>query len=182
MQVMLDYVDIRRKVTSEFPAPPGSPQRTLWGRFSMTVYKAGSKTNTIPGTAAISFDTRTIPEEKAEDVAKNLTKFFEEAKEETGVEATLEFITKHAGWGSNPENAFIKVFHQAVNEATGHELPLCADLGGNDGYYFTAHGIPTACLGTIAEDSNFHGIDEWLSIKDFDTVKKSLIRFAELCE
>ncbi|TFH02762.1 MAG: M20 family peptidase, partial [Candidatus Thorarchaeota archaeon] len=51
MQVMLDYVDVRRKVESEFPAPPGSPHQTLWGRFSMTVYKAGSKTNTIPGKA-----------------------------------------------------------------------------------------------------------------------------------
>jgi di/tripeptidase len=98
------------------------------------------------------------------------------------VEASLEFITKHAGWGSDPENEFIKIFYDAVKEVRGSDLPMCADLGGNDGYYFTQHGIPTACLGTVADDSNFHGIDEWLSIKDFDTVKSSLIRFAELCE
>ena len=47
MQAMLDYVDLRRKVESKLPAPPGSPHQTLWGRFSMTVFHAGSKTNTI---------------------------------------------------------------------------------------------------------------------------------------
>ncbi len=182
MQVMLDFVDVRRKVTSEFPAPPGSPQQTLWGRFSMTVYKAGSKTNTIPGTAAISFDTRTIPEESVEDVANSIQTFFDNAKDETGVEATLDFITKHAGWGSDPENQYIQTFYEVVKSVTGEDLPMCADLGGNDGYYFTTHNIPTACIGTIADDSNFHGIDEWLSIKDFNTVKKSLVHFAEVCE
>ncbi len=180
MQVMLDYVDIRRKVTSKFPAPAGSPQQTLWGRFSMTVYNAGSKTNTIPGTADISFDCRTIPEEDIEAVAKDIENFFEKAKEETGVDASLEFMSKHAGWGSDPENDFIKRFHSAVIEVTGTEIPLSADLGGNDGYYFTSHGIPTACFGTIADDSNFHGIDEWLSMKDFDLVKNVIIRFAEM--
>jgi acetylornithine deacetylase/succinyl-diaminopimelate desuccinylase-like protein len=69
-----------------------------------------------------------------------------------------------------------------VKGATGKDLPMCADLGGNDGYYFTMHDIPTACIGTIADDANYHGIDEWLSIKDYDVVKDALIRFAEMCE
>jgi len=182
MQVMLDYVDIRRKVVSEFPAPPGSPHQTLWGRFSMTVYKAGSKTNTIPGKAEISFDCRTIPEEKVEDVAKDIEAFLEKAKEETGVEASLSFKTKHAGWGSDPENKFIKIFHKAVHDAVDPEIPISGDLGGNDGYYFTTHGIPTACYGTLRDDNNYHGIDEFMHLEDFEKVKKVLIHFAEKCE
>ncbi|TFG94039.1 M20/M25/M40 family metallo-hydrolase, partial [Candidatus Thorarchaeota archaeon] len=179
MQVMLDYVDIRRKVESEFPAPPGSPHKTLWGRFSMTVYKAGSKTNTIPGKAEISFDCRTIPEEKVEDVAKDIEAFFERAKEETGVEATLTFKIKHAGWGSDQENKFIKLFLKAVHEAVDDTIPISADLGGNDGHYFTTHGIPTACFGTLRDDNNYHGIDEFMHIEDFEKVKNVLIHFAE---
>ena len=182
MQVMLDYVDVRTKVVSELPAPPGSPHRTLWGRFSMTILKAGSKTNVIPGKAEISFDCRTVPEEDVEVVAKDIEDFLETAKEETGVEASLEFITKHAGWGSDSENKYIKTLHAAVNEAAGEELSVSADLGGNDGYYFTSVGIPTACYGTIADDSNFHGIDEWLDIRDYEKVKNTLITFAEKCE
>ncbi|MGY5852991.1 MAG: ArgE/DapE family deacylase [Candidatus Thorarchaeota archaeon] len=182
MQVMLDYVDVRRKVVSEFPAPPGSPHVTLWGRFSMTMYDAGSKTNVIPGKADISFDCRTIPEEDVEEVAKDIEQFLEKAKEETCVEATLTFKTKHDGWGSDPENKYIKLFHEAVKETVDPELPISADLGGNDGYYFVAHNIPTVCYGTIDDDAHFHGIDEWLSLKDFEKVKKALIAFAEKCE
>lgn len=182
MEYMLDYVDVRTKVVSEFPAPPGSPHQTLWGRFSMTILKAGSKTNVIPGKAEISFDCRTIPEEDVESVAKDLQAFLGKATEETGVEASLEFITKHAGWGSDSENKFIKTLHAAVNESAGEELAIAGDLGGNDGGYFTSVGIPTACYGTIEDDSNFHGIDEWLSIKSYERVKNALIHFAEKCE
>jgi succinyl-diaminopimelate desuccinylase len=182
MQFMLNYVDIRRKVESKFPAPEGSPHTTLWGRFSMTMYNAGSKTNIIPGKAEISFDCRTIPEEDVEAVAKDIKNYLEKAKEETYVYASLNFITKHAGWGSDQDNKYIKLFHSAVQEAVNPDIPIAADLGGNDGHYFIAHGIPTACYGTIADDANFHGIDEWLSLKDFDDVKKALICFAERCE
>jgi succinyl-diaminopimelate desuccinylase len=182
MQVMLDYVDIRRKVESEFPAPPGSPHQTLWGRFSMTVYQAGSKTNTIPGKAEISFDCRTVPEEDVETVAKDIEEFFAKAKEETCVEATLTFKTKHAGWGSDRENKFIKAFHAAVHEAVNPEIPISADLGGNDGHYFTSHGIPTACFGTLRDDNNYHGLDEFMHLEDYEIVKKALIHFAETCD
>ncbi|RDE11533.1 MAG: hypothetical protein C4K49_11730 [Candidatus Thorarchaeota archaeon] len=179
LNVMLDYVDVRRKVESKLPAPPGSPYKNLWGRFSITVYHAGTKTNVIPGKAEISFDCRLIPEENPDDVARNLEEFFEKAKEETSVEATLEIKTKASGWGSDPNNRLMKAWHAAVKEVVGPSIPLAADLGGNDGHYFVKVGIPTACFGTIADDTNFHGIDEFMRIGDYEKVKKSLICFAE---
>jgi acetylornithine deacetylase/succinyl-diaminopimelate desuccinylase-like protein len=148
----------------------------------MTIYKAGSKTNTIPGKAEISFDCRTIPEEDVEEVAKDIEAYLEKAKEETGVDATLKFITKHAGWGSDRENKFIKAFHAAVHKSVSPEIPISADLGGNDGYYFTTHGIPTACYGTLRDDNNYHGLNEFMHLEDFEKVKKALIHFAETCE
>jgi di/tripeptidase len=54
-------------------------------------------------------------------------------------------------------------------------------LGGNDGHYFTSHGIPTVCYGTLADDNNFHGLDEFMHLTDFEKVKKVLIHFAETC-
>ena len=182
MQVMLDYVDIRRKVVSKLRAPPGSPHQTLWGRFSMTVYNAGSKTNTIPGKAEISFDCRTIPEEDIGEVVKDIEEFFEKAKEETGVEASLEFKTKHAGWESDPENKYVKAFHEAVKDAVDPDITISGDLGGNDGFYFTTHGIPTICYGTLRDDNNYHGLNEFMHLEDFEKVKKVLIHFAEVCD
>ncbi|TFG32609.1 ArgE/DapE family deacylase [Candidatus Thorarchaeota archaeon] len=182
MQAMLDYVDLRRKIESDLPAPPGSPHRTLWGRFSMTVYHAGSKTNTIPGKAEISFDCRTIPEEEVKDVAKDIEDFLEKVKEETCVEASLSFKSKHSGWGSNPDNEYVKSFHSAVKSVVGPDISIAADLGGNDGHYFTSHGIPTVCFGTLRDDNNYHGLDEFMHLEDFETVKKVLIHFTEKSE
>jgi acetylornithine deacetylase/succinyl-diaminopimelate desuccinylase-like protein len=179
LNVMLDYIDVRGKVESKLPAPPGSPHKNLWGRFSMTVYNAGTKTNIIPGKAEISFDCRLIPEEKPDDVARDLERFFEKAKEETGVEASLEFKTKASGWGSDPNNKYVKAWLAAVKEAVGGDIPMAADLGGNDGHYFVSVGIPTACFGTIADDTHFHGIDEFMRLSDYEKVKKALICFAE---
>lgn len=179
LSFMLDYVDVRGKIESKLPAPPGSPHKNLWGRFSMTVYNAGTKTNIIPGKAEISFDCRLIPEERPDDAAKDLQQFFEKAKEETGVEASLEFMIKAGGWGSDPGNKYMKAWAAAVRESVGEDIPMAADLGGNDGHYFTSLGIPTACFGTIADDTHFHGIDEFMRLTDYEKVKKALIYFAE---
>ncbi|TXT53747.1 MAG: hypothetical protein BAJATHORv1_120042 [Candidatus Thorarchaeota archaeon] len=182
LNYMLGFIDVRAKVQSQLPAPPGSPHQNLWGRFSMTVYQAGSKTNVIPGKAAFSFDCRAIPEEDPKEVVKSIEEYVEKAKEETCVEASLTFKQAVSGWGSDAENEFVIAFHSAVKKAVDPNIPIAADLGGNDGHYFTAVGIPTACYGTIEEDSNFHGIDEWLSIKTYESVKAALIHFAETCE
>ncbi|MHA2313407.1 MAG: peptidase dimerization domain-containing protein, partial [Candidatus Thorarchaeota archaeon] len=133
LNVMLDYVDVRRKIVSKLPAPPGTPHQNLWGRFSMTMYDAGSKSNVIPGKAEITFDCRLVPEEKPEDVQKSIQEFLEKAKEETGVEASIEFKMNVHGWSSDPSNEYIQRFHAAVKEAVDPDLPIAADLGGNDG-------------------------------------------------
>ncbi|UCH04510.1 MAG: ArgE/DapE family deacylase [Candidatus Thorarchaeota archaeon] len=182
MTVMLDYVDMRHKVESELPAPPGSPHLTLWGRFSMTMFQAGSKSNVIPGKAEITFDCRLIPEEKPNEITKDIESFLEKAKEETGVEASIEFKMKVDGWSSDPEDKFVKTFHAAVREAVDLDLPIAADLGGNDGHFFTEVGIPTACYGTLRDDNNYHGLDEFMHLEDFEKVKSALITFAERCE
>jgi succinyl-diaminopimelate desuccinylase len=181
LTAMLDYVDVRKKVVSSIPAPPGSPSQKLWGRFSMTVFKAGSKTNIIPGKADISFDCRLIPEEHPEEAAKQLTAFFERVREETCVDADLKFITKAPGWSSDPNNRYLKTFHEAVKKEVSSSIPIAADLGGNDGHYFTRVGIPAACYGTLADDTNYHGLDEFMRFDDFEKVRRTLIRFGETC-
>ena len=179
LDVMMDYVDVRRKVESELPAPPGTPHQNLWGRFSLTMFQSGSKSNVIPGKAEITFDCRLVPEEDPEEVKKNIEEFLEKAKEETGVDASIEFKMNVHGWSSDPENKYIRRFHDAVKESVDPEIPIAADLGGNDGHFFIEVGIPTACYGTLRDDNNYHGLDEFMHLSDFQSVKDVLIAFAE---
>jgi len=71
---------------------------------------------------------------------------------------------------------------EAAREVADPQIVMAADLGGNDGHYFTSVGIPTVCFGPIAADTNFHGIDEFMRFSDYEKVKGVLIRFAEMCE
>ncbi|NWF95312.1 MAG: M20/M25/M40 family metallo-hydrolase [Candidatus Thorarchaeota archaeon] len=178
---LLDYQDVRRKVVSSVAAPPGSPYQTLWGRFSLTVLSAGSKTNIIPGTAEVSFDCRLIPEERPDDAMRELEAFLVRVREEVGVEAEITFLNKSSGWASDPTDPMIRLFHEAVREVADPDIQLAGDLGGNDGDYFMSVGIPTACYGTIYEECNFHGVDEFLRLEDYEKVKRSIMRFAEKC-
>ncbi|MFW9846290.1 MAG: hypothetical protein ACFFD6_06060, partial [Candidatus Thorarchaeota archaeon] len=70
----------------------------------------------------------------------------------------------------------------SVKEAVDPGLPIAADLGGNDGHFFTEVGIPTACYGTLRDDNNYHGLDEFMHLSDFESVKDALICFAERSE
>ncbi|MBY8998926.1 MAG: M20/M25/M40 family metallo-hydrolase, partial [Candidatus Thorarchaeota archaeon] len=90
--------------------------------------------------------------------------------------------TKHAGWESDPENKYVKAFHEAVKDAVDPDITISGDLGGNDGFYFTTHGIPTICYGTLRDDNNYHGLNEFMHLEDFEKVKKVLIHFAEVCD
>ncbi len=181
MNALLRFADLRRKVTSQYPAPPESPFQNLWGRFSMTVYKAGTKTNVIPGKAEISFDCRIIPEENPDEVANQISEFLEKTREETGIQLDVSFITKANSWVSGTDNPYAQAFHKSVNSTVGTPVPMAIDLGGNDGSFFVNAGIPAVCYGTIAKDNNFHGIDEFMRLDDFDKVKRALIHFAESC-
>ena len=85
------------------------------------------------------------------------------------------------GWHTDPDHAHVKAFHSAVQAAVSPDVPIAADLGGNDGHFVTEVGIPTVCYGTLADDNNYHGLDEFMWLHDFEKVKKVLIQFAEMC-
>jgi di/tripeptidase len=42
--------------------------------------------------------------------------------------------------------------------------------------------VITSCFGTLRDDNNYHGLDEFMHLADFETVKKVLIHFTEMCE
>jgi len=66
------YSKIRERVRSKIPAPPGSPYKQIWGRFSLTMLSSGAKENIIPGECEARFDLRVCPDEDYENAKKDL--------------------------------------------------------------------------------------------------------------
>ncbi len=169
------FIKIRENKQSICNAPPGSIKEKVWGRFSFTMIGGGIKENIIPNEAWAKFDMRLIPEENPEEAINELHNFVNNIKINGKILLSIEKIDK--GYLTNPSNSFIQMFIESTKKVFGRTLPLTASLGGNDGRFLADKGIPVIAYGVIADDTNFHGIDEFVHIKDLKNVRDVFVEF-----
>ena len=160
------YKKTVEKKESILEAPPEAPRRFIWGRFTLTMIRAGEKENVIPGTCEIRFDRRLLPEESVRDAEKEVNTYFKEALNKTGCKASLEFTNRQAGYHTPKDLTFVQTVAKSIAKTIGQSLPFAGELGGNDGGFFAKHGIPVVCYGTLRADTQYHGIDEFVYLDD----------------
>ncbi|MEM1588591.1 MAG: M20/M25/M40 family metallo-hydrolase, partial [Candidatus Bathyarchaeia archaeon] len=131
----------------------------------------------IPGEAKAIFDFRLIPEENIEEAKKEFITYLEEISNELNVKPELTSFNGGGNYYTDPNHPFVKNFKKTVEKVMGKKVPLAAELGGNDGKYTSAKNIPTVCFGPIAKDSRFHGVDEFIRIKDVLTVRDVVLNY-----
>ena len=176
LQKISKYAKIRERVRSKIMAPPGSPHKHIWGRFALTMLSAGIKENVIPGECEARFDLRVCPDENYEAAKKHFTKYFKKVRSACKADATLEYTRKeHSNYFTDPEHPLVKRFCRAARKALGRQIPIAGELGGNDGRYFARAGIPVVCFGPLREECRFHGIDEFVYLKDIELVSRTLV-------
>jgi len=176
---MEEYRRAVEKKESTLLAPPESPRRFVWGRYSVTMIKAGEKENIIPGVCEVRFDRRLLPEEPVDEAERELTRFFEKAKSNAGCDASLELVNRQQGYSTPKELVFVQTVSECIQGITGRRLPSAAELGGNDGSFFAKNGIPVICYGTIRADTRYHGIDEFVHLQDLKNVRDLIIKLGK---
>jgi len=170
------YAKIRERIRSKILAPPGSPHKQIWGRFTLTMLHAGEKENIIPGECEARFDMRVCPDENYERAKRDLERYFKKLRSAQGVKATLEFTQQTpSNYFTDPKHPIVARFARAASEAFGRRIPVAGELGGNDGHFFSKIGIPVISFGPIRDDCRFHGVDEFVYLKDIELVKKTLV-------
>ena len=176
LQRLSKYAKIRERIRSKILAPPGSPHKQIWGRFTLTMLNAGQKENIIPGECEARFDMRVCPDENYERAKRDLERYFKKLRSAQGVKATLEFTQQTpSNYFTDPKHPIVARFARAASEAFGRRIPVAGELGGNDGHYFSKVGIPVISFGPIRDDCRFHGVDEFVYLKDIELVKKTLV-------
>jgi succinyl-diaminopimelate desuccinylase len=170
-----NYKKMVEKKESVLFAPPGSPKKFVWGRYSVTMIRAGEKENVIPGICEARFDRRLLPEESVGSALEELKEFFKTSSKKVGCDATLEIINKQQGYYTSKDQVFVQTVAEKINETIGFSLPFAAELGGNDGSFFAKNGIPVICYGTIRTDTQYHGVDEFVYLEDLKNTR-DLIR------
>lgn len=168
----------REQKLSSLDAPPNSLKGKVWGRFSVTMLQSGIKSNIIPGVAEATFDMRLIPEEDSIQAQNELRSFLEKVDlGDQRYKIDLKFILTGGNYYTDPRSPFVCGLKIAIEKVTGKEVPLAAELGGNDGRYTSAKGIPTISYGPIGTDTNFHGINEFVWLKDIKNVRDSIVEY-----
>jgi succinyl-diaminopimelate desuccinylase len=182
VKIMSSLQDYKKKLSSrksKLAPPPDSPQNRIWRRLSVTMIHAGDKENVIPGECEIRFDLRAIPEEDIDELKNATQVFILNEAEKKGVDVSLEFTHVLSGYYTDPDHPLVKSLGEAVRRVSGVALPVCADLGGNDGTFVAKVHIPVACFGPLREGTNYHGIDEFVHLKDIGFVRDVLV---DMCQ
>jgi len=174
-----EYSKIREKVRSKILAPPGSPYKYIWGRFSLTILKAGEKENIIPGLCEARFDLRICPDEDYSTARQNFKEHFRRLVEKHEIDATLE-LQKHrfSNYYTDARHPLVRNFQKAASTAAKKRLKICGELGGNDGHFFARKGIPVISFGASRIECNFHGADEFVYLNDIKLVERTVANLA----
>jgi len=164
---------------SALHAPPEAPRQHVWGRYTVTMIRAGEKENVIPGTCEVCFDRRLLPEEPIEQAEKELRNYFQKAVEKTSCQASLEITYKLPGYHTPKDLVFVQTVSENIKKTVGQSLPFAAELGGNDGSFFAKNGIPVICYGTIRADTRYHGVDEFVYLEDMKNTRDLIINLGK---
>jgi acetylornithine deacetylase/succinyl-diaminopimelate desuccinylase family protein len=174
------YRNAVEKKESSLHASPEAPRKFVWGRFTVTIIRAGEKENVIPGTCEVRFDRRLLPEESVEQAEEELIDFFYEAVKKTGCKASLEITNKQSGYYTQKDCVFVQTVSEKIKKTLGHSLPFAGELGGNDGSFFAKNGIPVVCYGTIRSDTNQHGANEFVHFEDIRNTRDLIVNLGKV--
>jgi succinyl-diaminopimelate desuccinylase len=179
IKIVSSLQQYKKKLTTEkiskLPAPPDSPKKNVWRRLSVTMIHAGDKENIIPGECDVRFDLRTLPDEDIEKVRVSTESFIKHEARKKGVDIDYQVIHVMPGYFTNPTHPLITSLNEATKKIGAEQLPVAADLGGNDGTYLAKVKIPVACFGPLREGTNYHGVDEFVHLKDLSLVRDVLV-------
>ncbi|WP_455367904.1 M20 family metallopeptidase [[Eubacterium] cellulosolvens] len=171
------FSKVRERIRSRLPAQKGSPFKNVWGRFTFTMLNAGIKENVIPQECEARFDMRVCPEESLSSAKRGIKKYFTRLLKKHKVKGSLKFLKDWPSYHTDPEHPFVKRFVVAVEKASRKKVETIGLLVANDGRFFAAKKIPTISFGVLREECRYHGIDEFVYLKDIDLVKNTLVNF-----
>ncbi|UCE29532.1 MAG: ArgE/DapE family deacylase [Candidatus Bathyarchaeota archaeon] len=183
LQLISEFKSYRHAVekkSSILRAPPDSPRDRVWGRFNITMIKAGEAENIIPGTCEVRFDRRLLPEEPIAKAERELITFFDSATKRSRYRARLEITNKFSGYLTSPDLVFVRTVSRMIKKTLGTSLPMAGELGGNDGNFFAKHNIPVVCFGPIRTGTRYHGKDEFVHLEDLRNVRDFIVNLGKV--
>jgi len=160
--------EFEENVLSRFSAPTHYDK--IPRRMSVTIVNGGIAANIIPGECTFLIDVRTIPEENADEVAREVANKVKKIAEENGIAVDVQVKSTMNGWYTDDE-ALVNKFKEILEETLGSKVKVSAELGATDGC-FMVDKMPVIQFGTLREGTNIHGKNEFVYLEDVEKVKQ----------
>ena len=163
-------VRARRISVLEMP-DKDAPRKNVFGRFNITMLKAGARPNIIPGACEAAFDMRLLPEERPAKAIDELRSYLNKAGRKLGVKASLKIDDVLEGYIANRNNNYVKSFINACGERNGY-----GTWGVVDGRLFARKGIPAVAYGPSNSGMD-HSANEYIGREEMKRAKSVLLKF-----
>ena len=166
-----------------FPRFGTGEQLNMTPMFNLDIIHSGTKSNIVPDQCTLVIDRRILPDEKGEEVQKEITEAIEKGKKVSkaiDVKATFEYSNPPVK--VNPNSPHINRFKKVLSLVQNVKeedirligLPIASDMGFINQILNTDDIILTG-LATLK--SNTHGVNESVTFKDVKIFIKEIIGF-----
>jgi succinyl-diaminopimelate desuccinylase len=175
--LMEALLKLKQKVTSRRSRIPTHPETKLdymVPRLNLNMVQGGLKVNIVPDRCVISVDRRLIPEEKLEAARQEIIDTLNSVQ---GVnwEITSEFIIPSQEPCDDPiTDKLATVMKNVIGEGGKYGEMGSGDLGN---IVVKEWGGKIFGLGVIRTESNMHGVQEFVFIKDIEDLAEIIARF-----
>ena len=183
--VINELEDLKRQIESrESKAPCGPHMAELTGQkhikpvFNVTMIEGGVKENVIPPSCVLRGDRRYIPEERVEEVIKELEDAVEKIKTKHGIEVDLLCKPGFPPMCSEPSSEWTRRVQDAASDTFNVSKGIIGVQGGLDVAYAVQRTNQPVCAFGVGcfVDCNPHGPDENVGIRDLIDYEKFLVR------
>jgi succinyl-diaminopimelate desuccinylase len=183
MELKAEVEKRRSKVPASLAISQKTGINTLMPVLNMTVINAGVKQNIIPDRCTIKGDRRYVPEEKFEDVCKEMNAaiiYLKEKHPDINLKMSCDDI--YPPMLTDMNNPWVREVQRAASEVAGRKVRLAGAQGSLDvAYAVRVTGLPACCFGLGRRtQSNAHAEDENIRVEDLVMYTKFLARL--LCK
>jgi succinyl-diaminopimelate desuccinylase len=161
------YNKVLNQRRSKVPANPKTGVDFVTPSISIGTIRGGTKVNIIPDECFLEIDRRVGPQENKDAAIMEFQRILDDLKtNDKDFNYDLHIGGFHDSFEIPEDVEPIPTLKEAYRQVKGVSCPVYGGLGCYDAAHVAKHGIPVAVLGTSRVESNVHGIDERVRIRD----------------
>jgi succinyl-diaminopimelate desuccinylase len=181
MNELMELKTVVEKRRSKVPASMAVSQKTgldvLIPVLNVTVINGGIKQNIVPDKCTIKGDRRFIPEERFEDVCKEMGDAISRVRQKhTDIDLVMSCDEIYAPMLTEMDHPWVQKVKKVADEVTGKNVRFAGTQGSLDvAYAVKVTGLPACCFGIGRRmQSNAHAENENILIEDLIMYTKFL--------